>query len=215
MDTSPTSLFDAYEQDFKQLVQSIEERLGGLNDGIKGEERNSVIRRVSQMDIELQSIPQNVRSKYHIRLQEARNSLLKRKKGLAEAKASAARSDLLASKPGSYPSSDDPYASSSDRSRLLSGISMLENGSKRLEESQRLALETENQGAEILTNLRQQREQIENSRDTLYRADAAIDRASTTLKAMVRRMYQQKAITFAIIGVLILLIVIITWEKLS
>jgi vesicle transport through interaction with t-SNAREs protein 1 len=50
-----------------------------------------------------------------------------------------------------------------------------------------MALETESHGAEILTNLRGQREQIENSRDTLLRADIAIDRASNTLKQMVRR----------------------------
>lgn len=27
MDTSPTALFDSYEQDFKQLIQSIDEKL--------------------------------------------------------------------------------------------------------------------------------------------------------------------------------------------
>lgn len=118
------------------------------------------------MDIELQSIPQNLRSRFQARMQEAKSTLTRCKKGLVEARASAARFDLLASnKP--FASSDDPYASSSDRTRLLAGMSVLENGTKRLEESQRLAIETENQGAEILTNLRSQREQIENSRNTV------------------------------------------------
>jgi vesicle transport through interaction with t-SNAREs 1 len=121
------------------------------------------------MDLELQSIPQAMRPKYSPRLQSAKSSLTQHKKSLTEARQSAARADLLGSKAaaGGFASSDDPYASNSDRSRLLAGMSVLETGSKRLEQSQRLALETENQGAEILQNLRQQREQIENSRDTV------------------------------------------------
>lgn len=227
MDTSPTALFDSYEQDFKQLVQSIEEKLGdGEGKDGRGEDRKAALRRVnmeleeademvSQLDIEIQSIPQSVRAHYHTRLREAKSQLSRSKKALTDARATVARADLLSSSKGGLYSSDDPYASSSDRSRLLDGMSVLENGTKRLEESQRMALETEGHGAEILTNLRQQREQIENSRDTLQRADVAIDRASSTLKAMVRRMYQQRAITYSIIAVLIILIVVIIWEKLS
>jgi vesicle transport through interaction with t-SNAREs protein 1 len=82
--------------------------------------------------------------------------------------------------------SDDPYASS-DRTRLLQGTATLEDGSRRLADSQRIALETEEQGADILRSLRGQREQIENARDTLRTADTSIDRASGTLKSMIRR----------------------------
>lgn len=224
MDTSPTALFDSYEQDFKQLIETIEEKLG---DGqTKGEERKATLRRVdmeleeademvSQLDIEIQSIPQSVRPHYHTRLREAKAQLARSKKALTDARTSVLRADLMSTKSGQYTSSDDPYASSSDRTRLLNGTELLENGTKRLMDSQRMALETENHGADILTNLRQQREQIENSRDTLQKADLAIDRASSTLKAMVRRMYQQRAITYSIIAVLIILIVVIIWEKLS
>jgi vesicle transport through interaction with t-SNAREs 1 len=138
------------------------------------------------LDIEISSIPQNIRQHYHTRLRDAKSSLSRCKTSLKDARSSLARSDLLSSSSKPY-SSDDPYGSSSDRTRLLSGMQLLENGTKRLEESQRMALETETHGAEILTNLRTQREQIENSRDTLQRADLAIDRASKTLKQMVRR----------------------------
>ena len=53
------------------------------------------------------------------------------------------------------------------RQRLLQGTATLEDGSRRLEESHRLALQTEDMGADILRDLRGQREQIENSRDTV------------------------------------------------
>ena len=77
--------------------------------------------------------------------------------------------------------------SQAQRQRLLQGTDKLQDGTRRLEESYRLALETEDIGAGILTNLRGQREQIENTRDTLYRADNSIDRAGGTLKQMIRR----------------------------
>jgi len=230
MDTSPTALFDSYEQDFIQFIETIRERLDTTNsEDVKNEQKRSTLSRVereldeademvSQMEIEIQSIPSSIRSQYHTRLRSAKADLQKYKKLLADSRTQLARADLLSSKAnptGGYSSSDDPYATSSDRTRLLAGTEILEQGTKRLQQSQQLALETENQGAEILVNLRSQREQIDNSRDTLQRADLAIDRASSTLKQMVRRMYQQRAVTAAIIAVLVILIIVISWEKLS
>jgi vesicle transport through interaction with t-SNAREs protein 1 len=225
MDTSPTALFESYEQDFRQLIEAVHEKLED-NGADEKEKRKSNLRRVemeleeademvSQMEIEIQGIPQSVRAQYHTRLRSAKGDLSKHKKLLTDARAQLARSDLLSSSNNAYPSSDEPYGPSSDRTRLLAGTALLEEGSKRLQQSQQIALETENQGADILMNLRTQREQIENSRNTLQRADLAIDRASGTLKKMVRRMYQQRAITIGIISVLVLLIIIIVWEKLS
>jgi hypothetical protein len=43
----------------------------------------------------------------------------------------------------------------------------MEIGSRRLENAHRIALETEDVGADILRNLRGQREQIEHTRDTV------------------------------------------------
>ena len=125
--------------------------------------------KVSQMEIEIQGVPQSVRPQYHTRLRSAKADLSKYKKLLAESRSQLARSALLSSTKLSgdsdYSSSDDPY-SSNDRTRLL-GTMLLEDGTRRLQESQRIALETENQGADILSNLRIQREQIENSRNTV------------------------------------------------
>jgi len=78
------------------------------------------------------------------------------------------RAELL-SGPG-YPS-DDPYtddpSSYSSRARLLQGTETLQDGSRRLDNAHRIALETEDVGADILRNLRGQREQIEHTRDTV------------------------------------------------
>ena len=119
------------------------------------------------MDIEIQGIPQSIRAQYQTRLRSAKADLTRYKKMSKYLNAQLERSSLLSSPRPGYPSSDDPYASSSDRSRLLAGTALLEDGTKRLQESHRLALETEEQGADILMNLRTQREQIENSRNTV------------------------------------------------
>ncbi|GAW07684.1 vesicle transport v-snare protein vti1 [Lentinula edodes] len=226
MDTSPTALFDSYEQDFKQFIETIREKLEG-DENQDGEQRKASLRRVemeldeademvSQMDIEIQGIPQSIRPQYQNRLKSAKADLSRFKKTFKDLSAQLARSSLLASstpRPG-Y-SSDDPYGSSSDRSRLLAGTALLEDGTKRLQDSQRLALETEDLGADILSNLRVQREQIENSRSTLEMANNSIARASNKLTSMIRRMYQQRFVTGAIIAILIFLIIIVVWSKLS
>jgi len=223
MDNSPTALFDSYEQDFRQLVDSIKEKLEGDAKGERTEQRKAGLRRaemeleeademVSQMEIEIQGIPQSLKSQYQTGLRTAKADLSRYKKLFKDSQGQLARSDLLSS---GQPTSDEPYGATSDRTRLLSGTALLEDGTRRLQESQRIALETEDQGADILMNLRQQREQIENSRNILHTADTSIDRASGTLKKMIRRMYQQRVVTASIIIVLVLLIAIIMWEKLS
>ncbi|KAK9471874.1 snare region anchored in the vesicle membrane C-terminus-domain-containing protein [Dipodascopsis tothii] len=92
------------------------------------------------------------------------------------------------------------------RQHLLSGTDRLDASSQRLRESQRLANETEALGASILTDLRGQREQIENSRNVLMEADTHVDKSIRTLRGMARRLATNRIIT---VGVIVLLIVII------
>jgi vesicle transport through interaction with t-SNAREs 1 len=127
------------------------------------------------MEIECQGIPQSLKQTYQARLRTAKSELASHKKLSKDASSQIARADLLSHRNGGGASpsledgsSDDPYSSTSDRSRLLAGTSMLEEGTRRLQESQRLALETENVGGDILRNLHQQREQIVNSRDRVW-----------------------------------------------
>jgi len=226
MNSSPTALFDSYEQDFQQFIGTIQKKLEAEGSDDRGEQQKAVLRRVemeldeademvSQMEIEIQGIPHAIRSQYHTRLRTAKSDLSRYKKLLKDRNSHIARADLLSSSRPLGAPSDDPYAPSSDRTRLLAGTSMLEDGSRRLQESHRIALETETQGNDILLNLRTQREQIENARSTLHTADSNIDRASGTLQKMIRQMYKQRVVTAAIIAVLFLLIGIIIWEKLS
>ena len=119
------------------------------------------------MEIEIQGIPQSLRPSYQARIKASKADLTRYKKLSKDIHSQLSRSELLA-RPGmgGAPTSDEPYGAS-DRTRLLAGTALLEDGSRRLLDSQRIALETEEQGTDILRSLRGQREQIQNARDTV------------------------------------------------
>ncbi|KAF8799112.1 vesicle transport v-snare protein vti1 [Phlegmacium glaucopus] len=210
MDATPTALFDSYEQDFKHIIRSISNKL-------EGKQRKAALRKVeleldeaddivSQLEVEIQVIPQSVKAPYTSRLKQAKSDLTKYKKLSKDLHSQAARTDLLgAFKTGGSVNSDDPYGERSDRTRLLAGTQTLSDGSRRIAESTSIALETETHGADILRSLVGQREQIENSRNT---------QASSTIKGMVRQMNKQR-IFLSIIGVFfVVLICFILYFKL-
>lgn len=121
------------------------------------------------MEIEIQGIPQSLKTQYQTRMRTAKADLARYKKQSKDLQSQLALLSSSNRGGAGTPTSDEPYGSTSDRTRLLSGTALLEDGSRRLNESQRIALETEDQGAEILMSLRRQREQIENSRDVVCR----------------------------------------------
>ncbi|PWZ01274.1 V-snare-domain-containing protein [Testicularia cyperi] len=223
-----SELFDSYASDLQQLKDGIRSKLDQASSQ-SGEPQKSTLRRaemeleeaeevISQMDIEVQGFPQSVRSRYAVQIRGFKQEIEKLNKEV--------RSSLSSGKGGAgfttggYTDDDRDLESggagdsAAQRQRLLQGTTMLEDGTRRLEESNRLALETEDLGADILRDLRSQREQIENSRDTLRQADQSIDRSSKTLSKMIRRAKQQKLVTIGIIACLVILILLILYNKL-
>ena len=99
------------------------------------------------------------------------------------------------------------------RQQLLGGTASLDRSSQRLRDSQRIATETESIGANILGDLRGQREQIVNSRNTLTEADGYVDKSIRTLRGMARRMATNRIITIAIITILVILIFLVIASK--
>lgn len=195
MDNTPTALFESYESDFKHILEGLKDKLENAG---SGEQRKSALRRamidideaedmVSQMEVEIQGMPQSIRSQYTARVKASKAELTRWRNTAKEVQQASSRDALL----GGISSSDDPYGvidhgSASDRTRLLQGTQSLADSTKRLQDSQRVALETEELGGDILRSLRVQREQIEHSREMLHGAEGNVDRASGTLKQMVR-----------------------------
>jgi len=227
MDNSPTALFDNYDEDFKQLVAGLKAKLEGEVRQLTGEQRKSSLKRgeseldeaeeiISQMEIELPSMPVSIRNNYSTRLATSKQDLQKVKRTLKDTQRETQRSELLGGgRRGDPGLRDEPYSDSDydQRARLLQGTEILDDGSRRLENAHKIALETEDVGADILRNLRGQREQIEHTRDTLGQADSSIDRASGTLKKMIWRMHQQRFITGGIIAILVILILLVLYSK--
>lgn len=126
------------------------------------------------MEIELQGMPQSVRGPYAARARTAKSTLSSLKSRAREAHASAQRAALLGRAGGASSPFRDAgdaeagrFSDGGDRSRLLAGTQLLESGSRRLNDAERVALEAEETGADILRELHRQREQIVNSRDTV------------------------------------------------
>ncbi|WFD37478.1 t-SNARE VTI1 [Malassezia japonica] len=217
-------LFESYASDFAQLVDSVRDRIKADVSKLSADARRSALQHAEaeaeeanellmQMEIEVKSFPQSVRERYTGKLRDLKSDYEKLQRDIkAQRQPSNSGSGLPVD---SYTDGDlEADEAPSQRQRLLQGTSLLEQGTERLQASTRLALETEDIGANILQDLRGQREQIEHSRDTLHGANTHIDRSSRTLQRMIRRAKQQKIVTMAIVVVLVLLILLILYSKL-
>jgi vesicle transport through interaction with t-SNAREs protein 1 len=175
-------LFDSYASDFTQLTESITQKLEQDAASQTGEVRKATLRRVemeveeaeeivSQMEIEIASFPNSIKSTYSVKLRGYKAELDRLSSSLRKSMQQTSSNRLATNESTGFNEDLESGRSSFDaqaqRQRLLQGTNTLEDGSRRLQDSHRIALETEDLGADILRDLRGQREQIENSRDTV------------------------------------------------
>lgn len=169
---------------------------------------------LDQMNIEVQNLPSNQRSSFNSKIRQYKNQVEQSKSQLKRLLDDQDRNELFGSR---YTDGDEELGEDdlrgSQRKQLLSNNASLERSSERLRDSQRVALETETIGGNILDDLRAQREQISYSRNTLSNADNYVDKSIQTLKSMSRRITANKFISYAIIAVLILLIFLVLASK--
>ncbi|RPA75863.1 V-snare-domain-containing protein [Ascobolus immersus RN42] len=221
LDTDPGSeLFASNESDFTLLQAEISQKLETLNDNsVKGEERKALLRNIersvdeaneilSQMKLELQNIPSNVRSRITPRFRNHQTSL-DRTKSLLK-KLQSAFDGPYGGRVGSPGLNDSVYT---QRDQLLGGTERLERSSGRLRDSHRIAMETEAIGAGILGDLQGQREQLQNTARVLNDSENYVDRSVKTIRGMSRRMATNRIITIAIITLLVLLIIAVIVNK--
>ncbi|EMG46185.1 Vesicle transport V-snare protein, putative [Candida maltosa Xu316] len=200
--------FTTYESEFQLAVQEAQSKISQINTvnaGLNEESRELL----DQMNIEISNIPSNQRSSYNSKIRQYKSELDEIQKTYNTLLDSQDKYDLFGGK--NY----NGDAGSDQRKQLLNNNSSLERSSQRILDSQRVALETENIGSNILNDLRSQREQISNSRNTLGQADNYIDKSISTLKTMSRRLTANKFISYGIIAVLILLIFLVLYSKFS
>jgi len=163
------------------------------------------------MSIEVQNLPSNQRSIYNTKIRQYKSQVEDSKGRLKKLLDDQDKYELFGNRYTDDDSHDDMH--DSQRKQLLNNNASLERTSERLRDSQRIALETENIGGNILNDLRSQREQIMGSRNTLMTADGYVDKSMKTLKSMSRRLTANKFISYSIIAVLILLIFLVLASK--
>ncbi|GAA5967063.1 hypothetical protein JCM11641_000429 [Rhodosporidiobolus odoratus] len=231
-----SSVFTEYETDLQAVFQGVADKLSAEAISSHADDRRALFRRVereleeadeiiAQMEVEVQTADRD-KAELQGKLRGHKATAGKYKADLKTLSAPADRDDLFSSSARadhvSVPTSTDfdrpdspsgPGASG-QRARLLSATDKLADGQRRLEDSHRMALETEQVGTGILSNLRTQRDTLEHARDTLYDADNSIDRASNTIKKMIRTASTQRLVTYAIVGILVFLILYVLFGKL-
>lgn len=166
---------------------------------------------LDQMNIEVQNLPSSQRSSFNAKIRQYKGQVELSKEKLKSLLDDQDRNDLFGNRYTDTEGGDDEHGA--QRKQLLNNNASLDRSTERLRDSQRIALETENIGGNILDDLRAQREQILYSRNTLLTADNYVDKSIQTLKSMTRRITANKFISYAIIGVLIVLIFLVLASK--
>lgn len=220
-----SELFNNYESDFNLAIQEAKAKLSSVSSLNDAEERRQALRSieiasdeclelVDQMNLEVQNLPSNQRSSYNTKIRGYKSQINECKTRLKQLLDDQDKFELFGNR---YQDNEggpgDGNINDEQRRQLLNNNSALDRSSNRLRESQRIALETEGIGGNILNDLRAQREQITGSRNTLLTADGYVDKSVQTLKSMSRRLTANKFISYAIIAVLIILIFLVLASK--
>merc|ERR1712232_1441566 len=164
-----SELFREYERDFERLRQNIDDELAAGESSAQvlaqteraAKEADQALR---QMELEARTMPGEQRSALQPKLRQYRAELSERKAKLDEATQAAQRQALLGGDDRSCTAYGKP---SKDRDRFLDANRQLEDASRRLEEATRETLASEQIGAEVMSDLRQQRDTISRSKGNL------------------------------------------------
>ncbi|PVV01514.1 hypothetical protein BB560_004066 [Smittium megazygosporum] len=199
-----SNLFASYEVEFQDLTSSIIPKLENSFLGHSGEQKRIDIKStqmeleeaeelVGQMELELMNLSGSEKTQAAPRLKRYKVQILGLKREMKSAinkiELESNRAQLLdQSRIGVSSGGSNKSGDYDQRSRLLEDSERLERSGRRLQDSHRIAIETEAVGANILNDLRLQREQIVNTRGSLMQADSHIDSSQRTLKSMARRL---------------------------
>ncbi|TPX34050.1 hypothetical protein SmJEL517_g03215 [Synchytrium microbalum] len=219
-----SAIFEEYQKEYDTVHESISQKLASVP-SVAAEQKKLLVSQtkreleeadeiISQMEMELLSLPGPIRSRLQPRVKSYKDEIKKFEKELNRTTAVSGKSerDQLLGTGGSH-IVDVEAAGMDQRSRLLQGTERLQGASRKLDDARRLALETETSGISTLESLSRQREQIQRTRNTLTTADGFISKSQGILRGMQRRMATNKLITAGIIILMILLIVLIVWAK--
>ncbi|XP_042363642.1 vesicle transport through interaction with t-SNAREs homolog 1A isoform X3 [Plectropomus leopardus] len=193
-----SSDFESYEQDFGTITAEITNKVGRIPK-LSGEEKTQLVLNVDkqleevrelleQMDLEVREIPIQSRAMYNSRLKSYKQEVEKLEKDFKRSRiaySDEVRNELLGDDASS--SENQLIKLREERAHLLDNTEKLERSSRRLEAGYQIAVETEQVGQEILSNLHSDREKIQRARERLRETDANLGKSSRILTGMLRR----------------------------
>uniref|UniRef100_A0A8C6S1N3 Vesicle transport through interaction with t-SNAREs 1B n=1 Tax=Neogobius melanostomus TaxID=47308 RepID=A0A8C6S1N3_9GOBI len=169
----------------KKLVRVFDERHGEAEEVLQG------------MEDELRGAPPSFRNGMNAKLRIYRRDLAKVQREMKN------NSSHLMSEGGNYGiySSQNQQSThvQSQRALLLQGHESLNNATQSIERSQRIAVESEQIGTDIIEELGEQREQLDRSRDRLVNTGGNLSRSRKILRTMSRRLMTNKLLLVVII----------------
>mmetsp|Transcript_67463 Transcript_67463/g.173743 ORF Transcript_67463/g.173743 Transcript_67463/m.173743 type:complete len:228 (+) Transcript_67463:44-727(+) len=212
MTITVSELFQEYENDFLKLRAEIDEHLDKAQAGGKDEsDRVSQAEKrtgraesaLKQMEMEARSLPPESKSDVEPRMRSYRSDLSSRRKGVENARQAAARRELLKA-------DADPALGKSvrDRERLLTANEGLAQSTSRLEEAHRQALETEQIGIGVMSDLRQQRDVIMRTRGNVGEIGRNTGIAGRFLDSMARRANSNKMMVYGVSALMVVMLCI-------
>ena len=198
------SLFENYEQQFATTTTDATIRIKRILD-MSGSDRASLVSQVEsclgdakdlvdQMEITMLECSPELRPDLQRRISTYKKELTRLKNELEKA-----QNDER----DAYQGVSRFTTTSEDHKRIVVGNQgVLDQSTKRLEDGQRIVVQTEEIGLEVMTDLRDQRDTIERSRDKMRDVNMELSRSSRILTRMKFRIYQNRFIL--IIGVIVL-----------
>uniref|UniRef100_A0A8C1TAD9 Vesicle transport through interaction with t-SNAREs 1B n=1 Tax=Cyprinus carpio TaxID=7962 RepID=A0A8C1TAD9_CYPCA len=177
----------------------------------QGEERKRIVRdfdeRVSEaeevlqgMEQEMFGIPSSFRTPMSTKIRLYRRDLAKLQREIHLSATPGFSSHIGDGRQGIYATQNDQSTHlQSQRALLIQGTESLNNASKSIERSQRIAVETDQIGTDIIEELGEQRDQLDRTRDRLIHTGENLSRSRKILRAMSRRLVTNKLLLSVII----------------
>jgi len=100
----------------------------------------------------------------------------------------------------------DDFESEEMQTQLIDNTERLERSSRKLQDGYRIAVETEQVGAGILSDLSTQRSVLSRTRERLKEAEEDLSQSSRVLTKMIRRVMQNRLVLVVVIAFLFIIV---------
>jgi vesicle transport through interaction with t-SNAREs protein 1 len=213
MAVTVSDLFRDYECDFERLQRSIDGKLGVAREspnGASGLAINEIHGEVKeadqalrQMEMEAKTLPTEQRSALEPKLRQHRGALNERHRALDVVREESQRRALDLST-GEDVGSTLYGKSAQDRDRAEDARAQLERSTRVLEQARAQAIDSEQIGIDVLSDLRQQREVIARSRSNMGTIGNNYGMAKNIIEGMHKRAKANRLMMFVVLGFLAL-----------